>query len=57
MNPNNIQVNKCRMVNVALLEEIRVVQGVYAEVNQIQMKKNTKIKKGARTQNYKVWQC
>ncbi len=54
MNPNNIQVNKCRMVNVALLEEIRVVQGVYAEVNQIQMKKNTKIKKGARTQNYKV---
>jgi hypothetical protein len=45
------------MVIVALPEEIRVVEGVYAEVNQIQMEKNTQINKGAHTQNYKVCQC
>jgi len=45
------------MVSVALLEEIRIVEGVYTKVNQIQMEKNTQIKKGARTQNYKIWQC
>jgi hypothetical protein len=42
------------MVIVALLEEARVVEGVYLEVNQIQMEKNTQIKKGAHTQNYKL---
>jgi len=45
------------MVIIALLEEIRVVEGVYAKINQIQMEKNTQIKKGAHTQNYKVQQC
>ncbi len=45
------------MVIVALCEEIRVIEGVYVEVNQIQMEKNTQIKKGACTQNYKVCQC
>jgi hypothetical protein len=41
------------MVVVALLEEIRVVKRVYAKV-QIQMEKNTQIKKGAHTHNYKI---
>ncbi len=45
------------MVIIALLEEIRVVEGVYAKINQIQMEKNTQIKKGAHTQNYKIRQC
>jgi hypothetical protein len=42
------------MVIVALLEEIIIVEGVYVEVSQIQMERNTQIKKGAHTQNYKV---
>jgi hypothetical protein len=43
------------MVIVALLEEMKVVERVYVEVNQIQMeKKNTQIKKGARTFKYDI---
>jgi hypothetical protein len=34
-----------KKLQMILLEDIRVVEGVYAEVNQIQMEKNTQIKR------------